>query len=159
VAAPKVPNSDAGEEAYVYDFVGMLGLPLVPTASIRTDVKAAFLPVHTLKDPGWAGKVRVMLEKGTPVLVTDGLAGSLPGDVRNNKSLAVLNVGGEPKRLLKLTREELKPIRERLLAPFGLRFDAPNKVALYLMGDDCVAVENFNVCATDRCACGADSAG
>jgi hypothetical protein len=144
VAAPKVPNSDAGKESYVYDFVGMLGLPLVPTASIRTDVKAAFLPVHTLKDPGWAGKVRAMVEKGTPVLVTDGLAGQLPGDVRGNKHLSVLNVGGEPKRLLKLTREELKPIRERLLAPFGLRFDAPNKVALYLMGDDCVVVENFN---------------
>jgi len=31
-----------------------------------------------------------------------------------------------------------------LLAPFGIRFDAPNKVALYLIGDNCLIVENFN---------------
>jgi len=43
-----------------------------------------------------------------------------------------------------LTREELKPIREKLLAPFGIRFDAPNKVALYLIGENCVIIENFN---------------
>ncbi|HLB74928.1 MAG TPA: hypothetical protein VJJ98_12975, partial [Sedimentisphaerales bacterium] len=41
IAAPKPPNSDAGKEEYVYDFVGMLGLPLVPTARIDTDAKAA----------------------------------------------------------------------------------------------------------------------
>ena len=50
----------------------------------------------------------------------------------------------KPKSLLDLTREQLKPIRDKLLAPFGVRFDAPNKVALYLIGDNCVAVENFS---------------
>ena len=35
-------------------------------------------------------------------------------------------------------------MRDRLLAPLGIRFDAPNKVALYLIGDHCVIVENFN---------------
>ena len=49
--AAKPPNSDAGKEQYVYDFVGMLGLPLVPTAKIDTDARAAFFPVHSLKDP------------------------------------------------------------------------------------------------------------
>jgi hypothetical protein len=43
-----------------------------------------------------------------------------------------------------LTREELRPIRDKLLAPFGLRFDAPNKVALYLIDDHGVVIENFN---------------
>jgi hypothetical protein len=31
-----------------------------------------------------------------------------------------------------------------MLAPFGMKFDAPNKVALYLVGDNCLIVENFN---------------
>ena len=53
-------------------------------------------------------------------------------------------MGGDPKNLLKLTREELKPIRDKLLAPMGLQFDAPNKVSLYLLGDNCFIVENFN---------------
>ena len=144
IAAPKPPNSEAGNEQYVYDFGGMLGLPLVPTNEIRTDVKAAFLSVHALKDPQWQSKLGTALSAGTPVLVTDGLARRLPPALTDNKSLSVLQVNGKPKGLLDLTREQLKPIRDKLLAPFGLRFDAPNKVALYLIGDHCVAVENFN---------------
>jgi hypothetical protein len=46
--------------------------------------------------------------------------------------------------LLKLTRKELNVIRDKLLNPFGIRFDAPNKVALYLIGENCLIVENFN---------------
>jgi len=119
-------------------------MPLVPTNEIRTDVKAAFLSVHALKDPQWQSKLGTVLSAGTPVLVTDGLARRLPPALTDNKSLSVLQVNGKPKGLLDLTREQLKPIRDKLLAPFGLRFDAPNKVALYLIGDHCVAVENFN---------------
>jgi hypothetical protein len=53
-------------------------------------------------------------------------------------------VEGDPKNLLKLTREELKPIRDKLLAPMGLQFDAPNKVGLYMFGDNNFIVEYFN---------------
>ncbi|MCL5280558.1 MAG: hypothetical protein M1376_11690 [Planctomycetes bacterium] len=144
IAAPKPPNSDAFNEEYVYDFAGMLGLPLVPTDEIRTDVKAAFLPVHALKDSQWQSKLGTMLSAGAPVLVTDGLARRLPPALADHKNLLVLPVNGKPKGLLDLTREQLKPIRDKLLAPLGLRFDAPNKVALYLLGDHCAAVENFN---------------
>ena len=144
IAAPKPPNSDPGKESYVYDFVGMLGLPLVPTATIDIDAKAAFLPVHALKDPLLYGKLGTLLKSGAPVLITDGLAEELPTLDTEDDNLIVLKVDGSPKRLLELTREELKPIRDKLLAPFGIRFDAPNKVALYLIGDHCVVVENFN---------------
>jgi hypothetical protein len=144
IAAPKPPNSDAFDEQYVYDFAGMLGLPLVPTNEIRSDVKAAFLPVHVMKDPQWQSKLGTMLSTGTPVLVTDGLARKLPPASSDDKNLLVLPVNGKPKSLLDLTREQLKPIRDKLLAPLGIRFDAPNKVALYLIGARCIAVENFN---------------
>jgi hypothetical protein len=144
IAAPKPPNSDGGAEQYVYDFVGMLGLPLAPTAEIRTDAKAAFLPVHAMKDPQWNDKLAAMRKAGTPVLVTDGLAARLPSELASGKNLLTLKVGGKPSGLLSLTREELKPIRDKLLAPLDLSFDAPNKVALYLFGDEYVAIENFN---------------
>jgi hypothetical protein len=144
IAAPKPPGSDAHNEQYVYDFVGMLGLPLVPTAEICTDAKAAFLPVHAMKDPQLNDKLAAMLKAGTPVLVTDGLVAKLPRELAADKSLITLKVTGKPNSLLSLTREDLQPIRDRLLAPLGIRFDAPNKVALYLIGEDCVIVENFN---------------
>jgi hypothetical protein len=144
IAAPKPPNSDAFDEQYVYDFVGMLGLPLVPTAEIRTDVKAAFLPVHALKDPQLPDKLKAMLAAKTPVLITDGLAKKLPASITGDDNLLVLKVNGKPNSLLDLTREQLKPIRDKLLAPLGIRFDAPSKVALYLFGDHHLAIENFN---------------
>ena len=144
IAAPKPPNSDAYKEQYVFDFVGMLGLPLVPTATVNTDAEAAFFSVHALKDPALPDKLQKMLAAGKPVLMTDGLAERLPGVGLNRDNLIILKVGVNPRVLLELTREQLKPIRDRLLAPFAMKFDAPNKVALYLIDDDCLIVENFN---------------
>ncbi len=144
VAAPKPPNSDAYKEQYVFDFVGMLGLPLVPTAAVNADAEAAFLSVHALKDPALTDKLQGMLAAGKPVLMTDGLAERLAGVDLKRDNLTILKVGGNPRGLLELTREQLKPIRDKLLAPFAMKFDAPNKVALYLIGENCLIVENFN---------------
>ena len=144
IMAPKPPNSDAYDEQYVFDFVGMLGLPLVPTASVNDAAQAAFLSVHALKDPGLPNKLERMLAAGQPVLMTDGLAKRLPDAALKSGSLIILKVNGKPRGLLELTREQLNPIRDKLLAPFGMRFDAPNKVALYLIGENCLIVENFN---------------
>jgi len=144
VLAPKPPNSDAHDEQYVFDFVGMLGLPLVPAAEINTDAKTAFFAVHALKDPNFSDKLRKMLDAKKPILITDALAKRLNGISLMDESLMVLKVEGNPHGLLKLTREELKPIRDKLLGPFGIKFDAPNKVALYLVGENCLVVENFN---------------
>ena len=149
ISAPKPPNSDAGKEQYVFDFVGMLGLPLVPSAGIDTDSPAAFFAVHSLKDPGFAEKLKTMLKAGKPVLITDGLAERLDKTLVENSNVTVLKVGGDPKNLLKLTREELKPVRDKLLAPLGMKFDAPNKVGLYLFGDHHLVIENFNDEAID----------
>ncbi len=144
IAAPKPPNSEHYAEQYIYDFVGMMGLPLVPTAKVRTDVKAAFLPVQALRDPDIRDKISTMLAGKKPVLITDGLAKRLNGFDFGRESLHILKVNGEPYNLHKLTREQLKPIRDTMLAPFGVEFDAPNKVALYLFGGDLVVIENFN---------------
>lgn len=144
IHAPKPPNSDAYNEQYVYDFVGMLGLPLVPDVEIRSDVKAAFFPIHTLKDRDFPIKLKRMLDEGKPALITDGLAGRLDGVNLNDENLIILKVNGKPNSLLDLTREQLKPIRDKLLGPFRIKFDAHNKVALYLIGEDYFVVENFN---------------
>jgi hypothetical protein len=151
IHAPKPPNSDAYDEQYVYDFVGMLGLPLVPAAEVCSDAKAAFFPVHAIKDPGLANKLKTMLSAGKTVLITDGLAKRLSGEGLdlNNENLVILEVKGNPKNLLELTREQINPIRNRLLKPLGIKFDAPNKVALYLIGEDCLVVENFNDVSID----------
>ena len=149
IMAPKPPNSDAHDEQYVFDFVGMLGLPLVPTATISADAEAAFFSVHALKDPAFGDKLQRMLAANKPVLITDGLAKRMPALDGENENVTVLKVAGNPRNLLKLTRRQLKPIRNKLLAPFGMTFDAPNKVALYLIGERYLIVENFNDEAID----------
>ncbi|MBK9391279.1 MAG: hypothetical protein IPN68_14190 [Bacteroidetes bacterium] len=79
------------------------------------------------------------------MLITEELAKRLTDQkLLENKNLMVLKVGDDPKKLLKLTQEELKPVRDKLMAPLGIKFDAPNKVSIYLMGDNTLILENFN---------------
>ncbi|MBS0000369.1 MAG: hypothetical protein KFF73_15415 [Cyclobacteriaceae bacterium] len=130
------------EDAFIYDFIGMLGIPLVPSEKIDMNADAAFFPIQILKDPEYRDKLSRILADKKPVLITDGLASQVE-NVDQYENLTVLNVDGDPKNLLRMSREELKPIRDRLLAPFGITFDAPSRVALYLFGDDLYVIENF----------------
>ncbi|HUX59555.1 MAG TPA: hypothetical protein VMV77_21460, partial [Bacteroidales bacterium] len=145
VHIPKPPNSEPFEEPYVFSLLGMLGLPLVPAHEVNEQAGSAIFSIHMLKSPGFSGTLQRMLDKGTPVVVTDGLAKRLTNQALvKSENLTVLKVEGEPKNLLKLTQEELKPIRDKLLAPMGMQLDAPNKVGLYLYGEDGFVIENFN---------------
>ena len=145
VHAPKPPNSEPFEEPYVHGFFGMMGIPLVPADKIDERAESAAFPVQVLKDSNFSGKLERMLKAGKPVMITDGLARRLADqNLLENENLIVLKVDGEPKNLLKMSRKELNPLRDKLLAPMGLKFDAPNKVALYLIGDNHIVIENFN---------------
>ncbi len=71
-----------------------------------------------LKEPGFSGRLQSMLNAGKPVVITDGLAKLISNQsLLENKNLTILKVDDDPKKLLKLNREELKPLRDKLLAP------------------------------------------
>ncbi len=144
IAAYKPPNSHPLKEARVFDFVGMLGLPLVPCHEFPTNAPAAFFSVHALKDPGFETKLSDFIGSGKPVLITDGLAQLLVNRVKLDvPNVRVLPVTGEPKSLLQLTQRELDELRVPLLRPLEAAFEAPNGVALYLFRDGSWVVENF----------------
>ena len=147
----KPGNSEPFEEEWVCSFLGNLGIPFVPASKIDAQAASAVFPVQALKEPNFLGMLRRMLSQGTPIVITDGLAKRLTAhpDLFQNEKLTVLNVQENPRVLLQITREELKPLREKLLAPLGLTFDAPNKVELYLFGDSHFVVENINDAAVD----------
>ena len=145
IAAYKPPNSHPENEPRVFDFVGMLGLPLVPCHEFPTDAPAAFFSVHALKDKDFAEKLSKFITAGKPVLLTDGLVQRLEGKVNLTASnVHVLPVKGDPKSLLQLSKEQLDALRAPLLRPLKTSFNAPNKVALYLFRDGSWVVENFN---------------
>jgi hypothetical protein len=144
LAAYKPPNSHPEDEKRVFDFVGMLGLPLVPCHEFPTRAPAAFFSVHALKDAELAPRLARFVRAGKPVLVTDGLAQRLSGIVKlDAPNVHVLPVKGEPKSLLRLTPGELDALRAPLLRPFKVTFAAPNRVALYLFRDGSWVFENF----------------
>ena len=145
IAAYKPPNSHPEKEPRVFDFVGMMGLPLAPCHEFPDDAKAALFSVHALKDPKLSGKLSKLIARGVPVLVTDGLAQRLGGRVQlDAPNVRVLPVRGNPKSLLELPRADLDAIRQPLLKPLGCTFNAPNRVALYLFADGSWVIENFN---------------
>jgi hypothetical protein len=145
IAAYKPPNSHPEKEPRVYDFVGMMGLPLVPCHTFPEEAKAAFLPVHALKDPALAEKLAAFIAAGKPTLVTDGLADRLAGAVDLERpNVRILAVKGNVKGLLDLGQQEVDALRAPLLAPFGRTLKAPNKVALYLFDGGPWVIENFN---------------
>jgi len=145
ISAPKPPNSDGDGDRYIYDFVGLLGLPLVSSAAVRDDIPAAFLPMQTLKDPQIMDKLGKMIDSGKPLLVTNHFVERLPESMKFRLANAeMLDVPEDPWSLMDLPPERLQSIRTRMLKPFGVQFDAPTRVALYLFGDDMAIIENFN---------------
>src|SRR5665648_34113 len=142
----KPGSSEPFDEVWVCSFMGSLGIPFVPASKIDAQAPSAVFPVQAIKDPDFLSTLQSMLYKGTRVVITDGLAKRLSArqDLLTDKNLTVLPVNGSSKTLLNLTREEIKPFRNKLLAPLGMKFDAPNKVELYLFGDNIFAVENIN---------------
>jgi hypothetical protein len=147
----KPGNSDPFEEEWICSFIGNLGIPLVPASQIDENARSTFFPVQALKDTDFVGKFQRIVNKGTPILLTDGLAKRLNAypAFLNNANVMILPVKGSPKTLLNLSREEIGAIRDKLLSPFETKFDAPDKVELYLFGDNLFVVENVNETAVD----------
>jgi hypothetical protein len=145
IAAYKPANSHGDKEQRVFDFLGMLGLPLVPCHEFPADSPAAFFSVHALKDARFPDELKTYIASGKPVLLTDGLAARLAGQVDLSAgNVRVLTVKGDPKSLLALDQESLDVVRAPLLKPIGHTFKAPARVALYAFDDGSWVIENFN---------------
>ncbi|MEX8546951.1 MAG: hypothetical protein V5804_05050 [Mucilaginibacter sp.] len=85
-----------------------------------------------------------IVNKRTPLVITDGLAKRIADYTAflNSANVTALPVKGSLKTVLNLTREQIKVYSDKLLATFGIKFDAPSKVEFYLFGDNTFVVEN-----------------
>jgi hypothetical protein len=147
----KPGNSEPFEETWICSFLGELGIPFVPDSKVNEQASSAVFTVLALKDPDFIDKFQRIVNKGTPLVLTDGLAKRMADHPAflNNANVTVLPISGSPKTVLNLSRELIKVYRDKLLAPFGIKFDAPSKVELYLFGDNTFVVENINDTAVD----------
>ena len=77
IAAYKPPQSDAGGDLYIMDFIGMLGIPLVPVSSYPMEAQTIFLPTQAATDPNIVTKVLASHQKGIRIIMTAGFLASV----------------------------------------------------------------------------------
>jgi len=154
VAYYKPTGSDPADNMYLMDYMGMLGLPVVPAAQYPAGARAVVLGAQAGDDPGLAAHVERHLRSGAKIAVTPALLRKVPALQRFRKRVFVWDVRtfseedfrevGEwllppkPLALAKLPRQEADTLRRRL----GVPLSAPAGVALYRFGDD-VCLYNF----------------
>ena len=168
----KPVSSAPDDEAYIFDQIGMLGIPLAPRASFPEKARAALFTAHTLEDTQFVPELLQFLKGGATAFVTQGLAHRLnadprlPGnaslDLAKNEYLKSVEIGGgrlvifsdalpqltyidAENRLVQPTpelRDALKKLRD-LVSQFTVTSpDAPPRVAVFVLGGR-VGVVNY----------------
>lgn len=172
IPAYKPPSSDPGKEPGFFDEVGMLAIPLLPTASFPANAHAAFFADYALADVNFVPELVQFLDGGGTAFVSEDLAHRLNGDPRLPASQIELRNGTElrhtregqgtivvfPDALAKLTYvdsedrvQQLTPALRTALRDLRLAasqfeptsLDAPPRLAVFPMGKD-TAVMNFS---------------
>lgn len=72
VAGYKPANSDAGGDLYLMDYIGMLGVSLVPVSVYPENADVVFLPTQAATDSAVVEKVEKSLNEGKKVVMTAG---------------------------------------------------------------------------------------
>ena len=77
IAFYKPPGSESAENMYLADYLGMIGLPILPVAQYPKEAKVAFLPVQAAGDGQLLGKMQRHLKQGATLVVTPALLRAL----------------------------------------------------------------------------------
>lgn len=143
IEAVKPPGSEGGEDRYAFDYLGMLGLPLVPSPSLRADAPAALVTDHLFAQPDSVERLVELHNRGAPLLATASGARRLGETAPGVEPAHVLPPRTGQREAFELPPRRLEAIRRAMLAPLGGSFDAPPGVAIYPFRDGPVAVESF----------------
>lgn len=73
VPAYKPPNSDPAGDMYIMDFLGMLGIPLIPVHTFPKKAPVIFLPAQSAADPNLMDHVTKARDRGAQLIVTTNL--------------------------------------------------------------------------------------
>jgi hypothetical protein len=172
LAAYKPVSSEPGDEEYIFDEIGMLGIPLAPTARFPEGARGALFTVHALQEAEFVPKLARFLAAGGTAFVSQGLAHRLNADPRlptqasfdleKGNYLKTLDAGSgkllvysealprlayvdAQNRIAQLTpelRSALADLRNKVAEFTVTSPDAPPRVAIYPLGGR-VAVVNY----------------
>jgi hypothetical protein len=82
IPAYKPISSDPGNEPYIFDQIGMLGIPLAPTAQFPAGKRVALFTAHSMGDTEFVPELNQFLAAGGTALVSESLAHRLNLDPR-----------------------------------------------------------------------------
>ncbi len=99
VVAYKPPNSDPAGDMYIMDFLGMLGIPLVPVHKFPTGSPIIFLPAQAAADPDLLDHVNKARTRGAQIIFTTNLLIASPdGDKLARTVGVVTDIQSKPTR-------------------------------------------------------------
>jgi hypothetical protein len=87
----KPPNSDADDNLYLADYLGVLGLPVLPESRWPANAAVVFLGAQAAADPDVVARLRQHLARGRTAVVTPAFLRRAGGAARQ---LAGVSVGG-----------------------------------------------------------------
>jgi hypothetical protein len=143
VAFYKPPNSEPGDNRFLMDYLGMLGIPLVPVAAYPAQSRAVILGMQAAHDAELPGKVNAHRKQGARIAMTASLMERVdapPGvvrlDLRTFSEQDYRDTGEwllPPKELawMQMSRESADALRKSL----GVDLSAPPGIAYYQFGD------------------------
>ncbi|MBN2313304.1 MAG: hypothetical protein JXM79_05200 [Sedimentisphaerales bacterium] len=73
IPAYKPPNSDPAGDMYIMDFLGMLGIPLIPVHEFPKESPVIFLPAQAAADPKLMDHIRQARDRDTRLILTTNL--------------------------------------------------------------------------------------
>lgn len=142
VAYHKPPGSEPGDNRYLMDYLGMLGIPMVPVSRYPSNSRAVILGLQAAHDPDLLAKVEAHRKTGARIAMTASLIekiGAQPGvirlDLRTFSEQDFRDVGEwllPPKELAGLDMERHK--LDQLRAGLGVDLSAPARIAYYQFG-------------------------
>jgi len=147
VSVPKKPNADVAEDRFINGMYGMLGIPAVADVELDYGADAAILGVQAKEYPDVRMYAREMAADGTPVAFTRRFL-EFSG-LEAPEGAVIFDPGDDIWNLCAIEQGELDVLRNKLLAPFGVEFCAPARVALNLYDDDMEVIQNFNDAPVD----------
>ncbi len=150
VPAYKPPNSDPAGDMYIMDFIGMLGIPLVPVHTFPRSANVIFLPAQAAADPNLLDHVNEARKRDAQLILTTSLL------IASNDGGELARMAGfDPNIQSKPVRAKLAPLNERaveidLEAPIEGRAGRENILCTF--GDKQLALLAVNETASRRIA-------
>lgn len=126
IPAYKPASSDPANEAYVFDRIGMLGIPLQPTGRFPEAARCALFTGHALEDKDFVLKLTRFLNFGGTALVSEHLAHRLNLDPRLLSTQAIELTKGQYVRTVQEGSGRLVVFSDAL--PRSVQVDAQNRI-------------------------------